>query len=104
MRLRHDLYCLFIDSPEEKESTLHTKDFIGWSNLKEKLDHAVSQPTISEREIWWCSIGVNIGDEEDGKKNLYNRPILIVKKFNARLFWGVALGTKIKEDKNYFLI
>lgn len=33
-----------------------------------------------------------------------NRPVLIIKKFNSRIFWGVAMTTKIKEDPYYFLI
>ncbi len=31
----------------------------------------------------WCSIGINVGDEEDGKNELYERPVLVIKKFNA---------------------
>ena len=54
-------------------------------------------PTIRQREIWWCSISINIGVEEDGKNNLYERPILVVRKFNRRHFMGVPLTTKIKE-------
>ena len=42
-------------------------------------------PTIKERDIWWCSIGVNIGDEIDGKNELFHRPVLILKKFSSEL-------------------
>lgn len=55
-----------------------------------------------EREIWWCRIGVNVGHEEDGKGEDFHRPVLIVKKFNKRLFWGVPATTKIKDDSHYF--
>lgn len=44
------------------------KDFDIWNNQKkeiEKIDH--TEITFSEREIWWVSLGKNIGDEEDGK-------------------------------------
>ena len=46
---------------------MHTKDFQGWHTLKQNLDkrQSTSVPTIKEREIWWCSIGVNVGDEEE---------------------------------------
>jgi len=83
---------------------MHTKDFDGWNKVKQEADKAVHLPTFKEREIWWCKIGVNIGHEIDGKNRFHNRPVLIVKKFNARLFWGVALSTQIKEDKHYFPI
>jgi mRNA interferase MazF len=85
---------------------MHIKDFHGWNKLKESLNNRqnTSVPAIREREIWWCSIGVNIGDEEDGKNSLYNRPVLIVKKFNSRIFWGVPLTTQIKQEAYYFQI
>ena len=85
---------------------MHMKDFNGWNRLKRKLSRKrdTSVPTIKEREIWWTSIGINIGDEEDGKNELYNRPVLIVRKFSARLFWGVPLTTKIKSSGLYFPI
>ena len=85
---------------------MHIKDFIGWSKVKKNINsiESVHIPTIKEREIWWCSIGVNVGDEEDGKNHLYHRPILIVKKFNARIFWGLPLTSQIKKEQNYFLI
>ena len=60
-----------------------------------------NMPTFKEREIWWCSIGVNIGFESDGKNRLFNRPILVIRKFNNRLFWGVPLTTKIKDNPYY---
>jgi len=75
---------------------MHKKDFAGWNTLKQNLDNRqnASVPTIEEREIWWCSIGINVGDEEDGHNALYNRPVLVVRKFNTRIFWGVAMTTQ----------
>ena len=85
---------------------MHKKDFVGWHKLKQDLHDKQSSdvPTIAEREIWWCSIGVNLGDEEDGHNELYNRPVLVLRKFNAHIFWGVPLTTKIKENRFYFPI
>ena len=59
-------------------------------------------PTFQEREIWWCSVGVNIGHEMDDKNQFYNRPVLIVRKFNPHIFFGVPLTTKIKQNPYYF--
>jgi mRNA interferase MazF len=83
---------------------MHTKDFIGWNVVKQETDNTSHIPTFSEREVWWCKIGINVGHEADGKNCFYNRPVLIVKKFNSHIFWGVAMTTKQKEDKHYFLI
>lgn len=59
-------------------------------------------PLFGTREIWWCSIGLNIGHEQDGKGTKFNRPVLVIKKFNNRLFWGVPLTTQIKDNKHYY--
>ena len=78
-----------------------TKDFHDWSVLKETLNSQNCVPFFKEREIWWCSLGVNVGHEQDGKNEEYSRPVLVVKKFSHRLFWGVPLTTKIKDTPHY---
>jgi hypothetical protein len=60
---------------------MHQKDFDGWNNVKKKVDtHNTSSLYFKEREIWWASTGVNIGSESDGKNELFERPVLILKK------------------------
>ncbi len=54
-----------------------------------------------EREIWWVAVGHNIGDEEDGKGKKFARPVLILRKFNHHLFWGIPLTTINKRGKYY---
>ncbi len=65
------------------------KDFDGWIDLK-KLLSSKNPPTFQEREIWWCSIGINVGFEIDGKNDKYLRPVLIFRKFNKNIFFGCA--------------
>lgn len=77
------------------------KDFEGWHQLKQHLNARADAPTFQQREIWWCSVGVNIGHEADGKNQFYNRPILIVRKFNRHIFLGVPLTTQIKQNLYY---
>lgn len=63
------------------------KDFGGWIKLKEQINEGGNRPpSYKERQIWWMSVGVNIGFEEDGKGTQYSRPVLIVKGFNKELF------------------
>lgn len=81
------------------------KDFNNWNELKIKLDQKQGTPTFKQREIWWCHIGLNVGDEENGKSdNLYHRPVLVIKKFNKKIFLGVPLTTQIKENPYYHKI
>jgi len=77
------------------------KDFDTWTTQKKDLHITTRDIIFKEREIWWCSIGVNLGHEEDGKGTKYNRPVLIVRKFNKRLFWGVPLTTQVKNSSHY---
>ncbi len=77
------------------------KDFTNWHKLKARLEDRNHTPLFQEREIWWCSAGVNLGYEEDGKNELFERPILILKKFSKDFFWGVPFTSKVKEGKFY---
>ena len=81
---------------------MYKKNFDDWNALKQKLDQKDNLPLFHERQVWWGSLGVNIGHEEDGKNVRFNRPILVVKKFNKRLFWGVPLTTQIKDSRHYY--
>lgn len=80
----------------------YTKDFDKWIVRKKNLHDKVSVPPLfKERDIWWVSVGVNVGFEEDGKDVNYVRPVLIIKKFNREIFLGVPMSTKLKDNKYY---
>ncbi|MEI6397020.1 MAG: type II toxin-antitoxin system PemK/MazF family toxin [Candidatus Taylorbacteria bacterium] len=51
--------------------------------------------------MWWCSLGINIGVESDGKNDNFERPVLIVKKFNADMIWIVPLTSR-KHNNEYY--
>lgn len=78
----------------------YIKDFDRWNEKKKGADEKDLGRNlfIHEREVWWCSLGVNIGVEIDGKNNDFERPVLLVKKFNGLMFWGVPLTSKAKEN------
>ena len=81
------------------------KDFDGWNTKKKGLESSQARsPYIKERDIWWVSVGVNLGFEEDGKNGNYVRPVLIVKKFNNNLFLGLPMSKKVKINKYYFKV
>lgn len=78
------------------------KDFNSWNEEKKKIDAGENTGIyFHEREIWWCSIGLNVGDEQGGKNELFERPVLIIRKFNDRLAWVLPMTTKPKEGKYY---
>lgn len=78
------------------------KDFNTWNNLKKQIDGKSFLPLFSEKEIWWCSVGINVGREEDGKNELYERPVLIFKKINKESFVGMPLNSQVKDNDFYF--
>jgi mRNA interferase MazF len=80
------------------------KDFQGWSKKKEILHNTPDERIVyfRNKEIWWCALGLNIGFEQDGKNNDYERPVLVLKKINRYLALVVPLSTKIKDHPYYF--
>lgn len=79
-----------------------SKDFNSWNLEKQNLESAGPNDVIFHKgEIWWCSIGVNIGSEQDGKNKLYERPVLVLRKFNNRMAWVLPMTTKNREGDYY---
>jgi mRNA interferase MazF len=79
--------------------------FIAWTKLKIRLHISpLRELFFHEREIWWASLGVNIGYEQDGKNETFERPILVVKKFNRHILWALPLTSKEKIGKYYYQI
>ena len=88
-----------------EEKNQYKKHFDEWNAEKKKLDQgAFSPPLFKEREIWWCSFGVNVGSEVCGKNTYFRRPVLIIKKFAHTSFVGVPLSSKPKLGSWYIAI
>ena len=76
----------------------YSKDFDGWNTTKKRLELRKDIPLFKEREIWWCSVGMNIGFETFGKGADFNRPVLILNKHNRYTFFGLPLGSARNPD------
>lgn len=77
------------------------RDYLGWYKLKATIEQQRNAPDFSQRDVWWCSLGANIGFEEDGKNDNFERPVLIIRKFNKELFIGLPL-TSTKKDSAFY--
>jgi mRNA interferase MazF len=77
------------------------KDFDQWSKNKKRIHINNENKLYCEREVWWCSLGINIGFEQDGKGEDFSRPILIIKGFSKDVLLCIPLTTKLKEGKYY---
>lgn len=78
------------------------KDFDNWNKEKKVLESTAKEIlSFHEREILWCSIGLNLGDEQDGKNDYFERPVLVIRKFNKKVAWVLPMSTKFKTGIYY---
>jgi len=73
-----------------------------WNEVKKETDNTKMKFWFKQREIFWVRVGQNIGSEEFGKGDQFQRPVLIVRVLNQNLFLGVPLTSKLKENNDYF--
>ena len=81
-------------------------EFDNW-NMVKKITQRKTLPGkffCREREVWWCSIGINIGIETNGKHQYFERPVLIVRTFNKEMIWVVPITSTIKKLDFYYPI
>ena len=78
------------------------KDFKEWHTEKSDLHENKVRAFFHEREVWFASIGVNIGFEQDGRGDKFLRPAIILKKFNNEVLWCIPLTKNQKKGKYYF--
>jgi mRNA-degrading endonuclease toxin of MazEF toxin-antitoxin module len=78
------------------------KDFIDWHKIKRKVEKKENRVYFQIREVFFCSIGENVGFEQDGRGEEFLRPVVVVKKFNNEVFLGIPLTRTEKKGKYYF--
>ena len=59
------------------------KDFTRWNNIKTSINDIHQVPFFHEREIWFSFLGANVGFEQDGQGSDFQRPVIIIRKFNT---------------------
>ena len=81
-----------------------SKEFDIWNSLKKKIQIHDKDVNFFPKEGggWMSAVGKNIGYEQNGSGDNFSRPILIIKKFNNHMFWGVPLSSKQKNLDFYF--
>lgn len=80
------------------------KDFDRWNELKKRLDGKIDTPQFFPKEgvVWMTVLGKNIGYEQNGVGTQFDRPVLVIKKFNNQMYWAVPLSTKQKAFDFYY--
>ncbi len=77
------------------------KDFDGWNKIKKEIDSGGPIIFCNPHEIWWCSLGLNIGIEANGRSETFERPVLILQVFNQEMIWVIPITSTFKKSKFY---
>ncbi len=78
------------------------KSFDRWNNCKKYTHEVKNIIKFQQFQIIFMKVGLNVGYEQDGKGDEFLRPVLVYKKFNNRVFLGIPLTSRIKNDKFHF--
>ncbi|MEK7113960.1 MAG: type II toxin-antitoxin system PemK/MazF family toxin [Patescibacteria group bacterium] len=86
------------------KNKVYTKAFDEWNSVKKLADASDRQVFGYPREVWWCSLGVNIGAEIDGKNENFERTIIIMRVYNKETMLVLPTTGRAKPDKFHFPI
>ena len=79
-------------------------DFDRWNVLKKDIHFKARSRLYRERDIWWCSFGANIGNEQDGRGKDFQRPVLVLKGLSRATCIVIPLTTSKQEHKYRFKV
>ncbi len=78
------------------------ENFDEWNALKQKLNKKETKVFFKEGEIWWVSIGQNIGEETYGKGGNFRRPVIVFRKLTGNSCIAIPLTSTEREGSWYF--
>ncbi len=78
---------------------MYKKDFDGWNDIKKSIDSGKKNLLYKERDIWWCSLGLNVGFEQDGSGDAHRRPVLVIKGLGPKICLVVPLTSSINQHR-----
>ncbi len=80
------------------------KNFDKWNNLKKIFEKEERKFFAHPREIWWGSLGINLGAEIDGKNDSFERPVLVMNVYSKETMFVLPITSKEKNDKFHYKI
>lgn len=78
------------------------KKFNTWNEKKQELHNIEKLVNFREKDIFFVSLGENIGFEQNGKGQEFQRPVLVIKRYTNDMFLGVPLSTTLRDGSFYF--
>lgn len=83
---------------------MYEKEFDQWNDKKKLLEGESIAKFAYPREIWWCSLGLNLGSEVDGRNENFERPIIVMKVYNKESMVVLPLTNKPKNDRFHHMV
>lgn len=77
-------------------------NFDDWNAKKKRLHNSRPNLLFKEGQIWWCSLGVNVGEEVLGKEPLYLRPVIVLRKITHSSCVVIPTTTKEKRAGSWY--
>ncbi len=82
---------------------IQVQRFLDWASKKVKIHFSDrGELYFEEREIWWASLGENVGSEVNGKNYYFERPVIVLRKFSSDMMLVVPTTSKLKTGSWYF--
>ena len=72
-----------------------------WCGLKSNLCGKESKVIFKQGDIWWASLGMNLGEEMFGKGEKFRRPVLVFRKFTGNSFLALPITKQEKKGNLY---
>lgn len=98
------MYAVWMEDEIKNEEDRHPryiKEFTKWHEIKSVTEERdTSRILVKEGALWLIRLGVNVGSELDGKGTQFFRPVIVIKKVNEQVFFGVPISSKV--TRGYF--
>lgn len=83
---------------------MNEERFEQWNKIKQRIHFSREPIFCNPREIWWCYLGMNIGTEQNGKHDIFERPVLIIQTFSKESCRIIPLTSGIRNDRHHMSI
>ena len=85
-----------------KQSFPSLEKFDEWNEEKKGIHQKnIEKLYLSPRDVWYIKMGMNIGNEQNGKWE-FRRPVLIIRRI-GNMYFCVPLTTQWKEENFFYL-
>ena len=84
------------------QSDGENKKYDEWNTFKKELSGKDSKIFFKEGELWWASLGYNLGEEVYGKGSNFMRPVIVIRKLTGNTCVAIPLTSKEKTGSWYY--